>query len=335
MKEPVRCHFQRFLVIGCAAVLVAACCSVIYGSTRISFQQIINGILSPDSGNHDHLVIRELRIPRTIGCLLVGAAFSTAGAIMQGVTGNPLADAGLLGVNAGATFALALCLAFFPGLGFSGVVLFSFSGAAITLTLVYGLLRLRRGKLNPIRLVLAGSAVGIFLSSLSQTISIFCQIGHDLTFWIAGGAAGIRWEQLMLAGLLILVGLTASIFLSDKVAILSLGEDTARGLGLHVERSRMCCLVLILLLAGSAVALAGPVSFVGLLVPHLARFFIGVDYRHVIPVSMIGGAFCMLVADVISRLINAPSETPVGLIFSVIGVPFFISTIRKGDRTIE
>ena len=324
-----------FLTAGAAAVLLAAVLSILYGSTGIPPGKILDAVLRPDLTDRQHLVIRELRIPRTAGCILVGAAFSAAGAMMQGVTRNPLADSGLLGINAGASFALALCLAFLPGLGFSGVVFFSFLGAAGAMFTVYGLMSLNRRGLDPVRLVLAGSAVSIFLSSLSQAVAILCKIGYNLTFWTAGGVAGIRGKQLIFAGPVILLGLAAAAALSGRVALLSLGEEAARGLGLSVERSRTVCLFVVLLLAGGSVALAGPVSFVGLMVPHVVRYFTGADYRSVIPCSMVAGAFFMLAADILSRMINAPGEVPIGLVFAVVGVPFFIWTARKEERTFE
>lgn len=324
-----------FLTAGAAAVLTAAVLSILYGSTGIPPRQVMNALINPDLTDQQHLVIRELRLPRTAGCILVGAAFSTAGAMMQGVTRNPLADSGLLGINAGASFALALCLAFLPGLSFSGVVVFSFLGAAAAMLVVYGLMSLNRRRLDPVRLVLAGSAVSIFLTSLSQAVAILYKIGYDLTFWTAGSVAGIRREQLIFAGPVILLGLAGAAALSGRVSLLSLGEDAARGLGLSVERSRAVCLLTVLLLAGGSVALAGPVAFVGLMVPHVVRYFTGADYRSVIPCSMAAGAFFMLAADILSRVINAPGEVPVGLVFAVIGVPFFIWTARKEERTFE
>lgn len=319
-----------FFIIGTAALFVAAVCSVRFGSTNIPGNKILQAILKPDWSDSAQIAIRELRIPRTIGCIIVGAAFASAGAIMQGITGNPLADSGLLGINAGSSFALAVCLAFLPGIRFSGVVLFSFVGAGAALLLVYGLMSLRHKKLDPVRLVLAGSAVSIFLSSICQAISLFCNIGYDLTFWTAGGVAGIRMKQLTFAVPCVLAGLILALLLSRKISLLSLGDDAARGLGIKIERTKTICLFAVLLLAGSAVALAGPISFVGLLVPHVVRFFAGSDYSTVIPGSMITGAVFMLLADIISRVINAPSETPVGLVFAVVGVPFFIWTARKG-----
>ena len=254
---------------------------------------------------------------------------------MQGVTRNPLADSGLLGINAGASFALALCLALLSGVSFSATVLFSFLGAAASLAVVYLLMSLKHRKLDPVRLVLAGSAVSMFLSSISQAVSIYFNIGYSLTFWTAGGVAGIRGDQLVFAAPVIALGLLLALLLSRQVSLLSLGDDTARGLGLQLERTRLLCLFVVLLLAGGAVALAGPVSFVGLLVPHVVRFFLGADYRSIIPGSMVAGAFFMLVADLISRTLNAPSETPIGLVFAIVGVPFFIWTARKEEKSVD
>lgn len=321
-----------FLLAVGAAVFLAAALSVLYGSMEITFGQVVNAVIRAGCCGS-----AAYRSPGTAYSPYAGLypgrrRLSAAGSLMQGVTRNPLADSGLLGINAGASFALALCLAFLPGLGFTGVVIFSFLGASVSMLAVYGLMSMRHRKLEPVRLVLAGSAVSIFLSSLSQAVSIFFQIGYDLTFWTAGGAAGIRSRQLLLAGPVIVSGLVAAVLLSGRVSMLSLGEDAAKGLGLEVERSRFLCLLTVLLLAGGAVALTGPVAFVGLLVPHVVRFFTGADYRAVIPCSMAAGAFFMLTADIISRTINAPAETPIGLIFSLIGVPFFIWIARKEDK---
>lgn len=335
MSKTSRTKLSVFLAAGIAAVILAAALSVFYGSTKIPFETVLQALRAPDMTDQQQIIIHELRIPRTIGCILVGAAFAVAGAIMQGVTRNPLADSGLLGINAGASFALAVCLAFLPSLSFSGVVLFSFLGAAVAMVVVYGLMSIKHRKLDPVRLVLTGSAVSVFLSSLSQAISIFYNIGYDLTFWTAGGVAGIRAKQLTFAAPVILVGLLLSLLLSRQISLLSLGDDVARGLGLEIDRIRTLCLFVVLLLAGGAVALAGPVAFVGLLVPHVVRFFVGADYRAIIPSSMLAGAFCMLAADLISRTINAPSETPVGLVFAVVGVPFFIWTARKEERSLD
>ena len=176
-----RLRTSLFLVGGAVAVALAAGLSLFLGSTPIPPDQVISALVNPDLADQQHVAVLELRGPRTLGCVLVGAAFAVAGAVMQGVTRNPLADSGLLGINAGAAFALALCLALLPGMSFSGVALCSFVGAALALAVVYGAVSFRRRDVDPVRLVLAGCAVGLFLTALAQGVAIFFNIGYSLT----------------------------------------------------------------------------------------------------------------------------------------------------------
>ena len=191
-----RLRTSIFLIGGVVAVALAAGLSLFFGSTPIPPDQVLEALFSPDMANQEHVAILELRGPRTVGCILVGAAFAVAGAIMQGVTRNPLADSGLLGINAGAAFALALCLALLPGMSFAGVVGCSFVGATFALAVVFGAVSFRRRNVDPVLLVLAGCAVGLFLTALAQGVAIFFNIGYSLTFWTAGGVAGIRADTL-------------------------------------------------------------------------------------------------------------------------------------------
>lgn len=326
-----RMSLSVFLTGSVLIMIVLAACSILFGSTKISLPDITAAFLHPDLSNHAQLAIRELRVPRTLADILVGAAFAVSGAIMQGVTRNPLADSGLLGLNAGASFMLALALAFLPGLGFGWMVLLSFLGAALAMAAVYGLLRLGRRKSDPVRLVLAGSAISLFLSALCQGIALYYNIGQDLTFWTSGGVAGVRMAQIKIAGPILLAGLLAAVVASKKVALLSLGDEAAAGLGVDLEKSRLLCLLIVLVLAGTSVALAGLIAFAGLLVPYIVRYFTGGSYTSVIAGCLTAGPCFMLAADLISRLVNAPSETPIGLIFSLIGVPVFIWAARRED----
>ncbi|UNT95555.1 FecCD family ABC transporter permease [Allobaculum mucilyticum] len=322
-----------FLVISLIAVCIAAILSVFLGSTDISWQTVLSALFSPDLSDHQQIAILELRLPRTIGDLLVGAGLAGAGAMMQGMTRNPLADSGLLGINAGASFGLAICLAFLSNVSFGLTIIVSFIGAAISVFLVFGLLMMKRRKLDASRLVLAGLAVSMFLTALTQGISILTNTGQSLTFWSAGGTAGIRMDQLKIAAPVMIVALVCGILLSRQVSLLSLGDEAAQGLGLNLNRSKLFCLLVVLVLAGTSTALAGPVSFVGLLVPHIVSRFVGSRYEAIIPASMVCGSLLMVLADLVARTLNAPSETPVGLIFALIGVPAFIIISRKeGDN---
>ena len=324
-----RLRTSVFLLAGIAAVALAAGLSLFVGSTPIAPDQVIGALVAPDMANQEHVAVLELRGPRTLGCILVGAAFAVAGAIMQGVTRNPLADSGLLGINAGAAFALALCLALLPGMSFAGVVACSFAGAALALAVVFGAVSFRRRNMDPVLLVLAGCAVGLFLTALAQGVAIFFNIGYALTFWTAGGVAGIRADTLAMTAPFIVGALAAACALARRVSVLSLGEEAAAGLGVAVGKSRALCLAVVLVLAGAAVALAGPVAFVGLMVPHIVRRFVGADYRAVIPASLVAGSTFMLLADAAARTLIAPSEVPIGIIFAIVGVPFFIWCARR------
>lgn len=261
-----RLRTSIFLIGGVVAVALAAGLSLFFGSTPIPPDQVLGALFSPDMANQEHVAILELRGPRTVGCILVGAAFAVAGAVMQGVTHNPLADSGLLGINAGAAFALALCLALLPGMSFAGVVGCSFVGAAFALAVVFGAVSFRRRNMDPVLLVLAGCAVGLFLTALAQGVAIFFNIGYSLTFWTAGGVAGIRADTLAMTAPFIVAALAASWALARRVTVLSLGEEAASGLGVNVGKSRTLCLLVVLVLAGAAVALAGPAG--GLRGPH-------------------------------------------------------------------
>lgn len=322
-----------FLVILTIAAVFAAILSVFLGSTDISWQTVLEALFRPDLTSHQQIAVVELRLPRTIGDLLVGAGLASAGALMQGMTRNPLADSGLLGINAGASFGLALCLAFFSNVTFGLTIFVSFLGAAVSVFLVFGLLLLKHRKLDATRLVLAGLAVSMFLTALTQGISILTNTGQSLTFWSAGGTAGIRMDQLKIAAPVLIAALIAALLLSRQVSLLSLGEEAARSLGLNLNRSRLLTILVVLLLAGTSTALAGPVAFVGLLVPHIVRRFACARYEAILPCSMMLGALMMVLADILSRTLNAPTETPVGLIFAVIGVPAFIWISRKEEET--
>lgn len=322
-----------FLVILTIAAVFAAILSVFLGSTDISWQTVLEALFRPDLTSHQQIAVVELRLPRTIGDLLVGAGLASAGALMQGMTRNPLADSGLLGINAGASFGVALCLAFFSNVTFGLTIFVSFLGAAVSVFLVFGLLLLKHRKLDATRLVLAGLAVIMFLTALTQGISILTNTGQSLTFWSAGGTAGIRMDQLKIAAPVLIAALIAALLLSRQVSLLSLGEEAAHSLGLNLNRSRLLTILVVLLLAGTSTALAGPVAFVGLLVPHIVRRIAGGRYEAILPCSMMLGALMMVLADILSRTLNAPTETPVGLIFAVIGVPAFIWISRKEEET--
>lgn len=312
---------------GLLALLMAF--SITEGAAEIPLSAVWEALFHFDAKNTRHLIIVDLRLPRVIASALAGAALAVAGAIMQGTTRNPLADSGLMGLNAGAGFALAICFAFFPHLGYLQIILFSFLGAALGAALVGGIAALRRGGATPMRLVLAGAAVSALLAALSQGIALYFNVAQNMMFWTAGGVAGSNWEQIKIMAPWILGALLGALALARSVSLLSLGQDVAKGLGLNTMVNQVLCLLAVLILAGASVSVVGAVGFVGLIIPHLARYFVGVDYRRVIPASAVLGALLLVLADLGARTLNPPFETPIGALIGLIGVPFFLYLARK------
>lgn len=319
---------------GIATLLVSIVFSIALGATDISFMTVMDAIFSYDALSTQHQIIQELRIPRALTGAIVGACFATAGAIMQGMTRNPLADPGLLGINAGAGFALALCFVFFPGLPFPILVLASFAGAALGTLLVYGIGSLARGGLTPVRLALAGAAIAALLVALSEGISLYYRIGQDLAFWYAGGVAGTKWLHLRIMGPWTAIGMVGALLLSRSITLLSLGEDVAVSLGLHIGLVKILGSTLVLILAGTSVAAVGAIGFIGLVIPHIARALVGSDYRWIIPCSAVLGSLLVVIADMGGRMIRPPFETPVGALIALIGIPFFLYLARQERRSL-
>lgn len=322
------------MTIGPAVLFLLMSFSVTRGAAQIPISTVWEAFFNFNPDDTQHLIIIDLRLPRVIASALVGAAFAVSGAIMQGTTGNPLADSGLMGLNAGAGFALSICFAFFPGMRYIKIILFSFAGAALGAALVNGIASMQIGRVSPMRLVLAGAAVSSLLAALSQGIAIYFDVAQNVMFWTAGGVAGSNWEQIRIMFPWIAGALFGAIALSRSISLLSLGEETAKGLGLNTAVINALCSLVVLILAGAAVSVVGAVGFVGLIIPHLTRFIVGVDYRWVIPSSAVLGAMLVVMADLCARTINPPFETPIGALISILGVPFFLYLARKERRAL-
>lgn len=322
---------RKFIFVGSIIVLLLVIIlSIMNGAANIPFQTVVRALLNYDASNSSHVVILTLRLPRIVLSILVGTSFAVAGAIMQGITQNPLADSGLMGLNSGAGFALSICFAFFPGMGYIQLIFWSFVGSAVSSILVNGIALSHRGGITPMRMVLAGAAVNALLTSLSQGIALYFHVSQDIMFWTVGGVAGSDWEQVRIMIPITLFAVSCAVIFSSSVSVLSMGDEVAKGLGLNVRRTRLICSILVLILAGSSVAVVGAVGFIGLIVPHVARYVVGADYRYIIPFSAILGANVFLLADFAARMINPPFETPVGSVIALIGVPFFLYLAKKG-----
>lgn len=316
------------------AIIIFVCMFVIaitFGAANITVKDVWLA-LTTNATSANISIIQEIRLPREIAAIFVGAALSVSGALMQGMTRNPLADPGLLGLTAGANAGLAIVLAFIPAANYFGIMIACFMGAAVGAGIVFGLGAMKKGGFSPMRIVLAGAAVSAFLYAIAEGIGIYFKVSKDVSMWTAGGLIGTSWGQLQMIVPFISIGIVIALILSRQLTILSLNEDTAVGLGQKTTQIKTILFIIITLLAGASVALAGNMAFIGLMVPHVVRAIVGTDYRYIIPMSAIAGAVFMLFADTLGRTINAPYETPVAAIVALIGLPFFLLIVRKGGK---
>nr|WP_294575327.1 iron ABC transporter permease [uncultured Romboutsia sp.] len=324
------------MLVGFILLIVGIVTSVSLGARNIDLSTIINSILH-DSNDINTKLIRDVRIPRAIAAALVGGFLAVAGAIMQGITRNPIAEPSVMGITQGATFMIAVAFVLqriYPDLiinSFS-MMMFAFVGASISGLLVYFVSSRRIRKVDPVKLALAGTALGTLLISLAMGISMYFNLSQQLSFWISGGLTSAKWEGVRLLAILGGIGLIGAIFLSPKITILSLGEEVAIGLGQKTNQVRFISIVLVILLTGASVSVAGNIVFVGLIIPQIAKAIVGADYKYIIPSSMVLGAVLLVYSDILARMINPPYETPIGSLTALLGVPMFIYLVRKDAK---
>lgn len=317
------------LVLGCSIVaiigLIVAICA---GAKSIPLQTVWDSIFHYEDVL-DMQLVRDVRIPRAISTAFVGGLLGITGAMMQGVTRNPVAEPSLMGITQGATFAIALLGMSSSLYGLLGKTMAAFVGAIISGLLVLAFSMKSARNMNMSRLLLAGTALSTFFISMATVIALLTNKSQSLAFWITGGFRAVTWNSVML--LLIVGGMTTiiALFLAPKINIVNLGEDVCIGLGENPVKIRMITLLLIIPMCAVCVAVAGNIAFVGLIVPHIIRKLLGTDYRVIMPVSFLGGAMLVIWADVLARLVNQPYETPIGLFTSLVGVPLFIWMVRK------
>ncbi len=315
------------LVAGSGLLLGSLLLGILLGAADIDATTVWQAIFQFD-GSTEHLIIRTVRLPRALLAVVVGAALAAAGTITQGLTRNPLAAPDILGINVGAS--LAMVLAIFLGSDSRNYVWFAFGGAAIAAVTVYWLGSTGRQGLTPLKLVIAGAALTALLHSLTTAVLLLSQQTlEEIRFWLAGSLAGQELADLWPVLPYITLGLAGSLALGRQLTLMSLGEDVAQGLGLQTAGVKIAAAVVVVLLAGSAVALAGPIGFVGLVVPHIIRIGVGMDYRWILPYAMLVGGILLSVADIAARLVIRPQELPVGIMTALIGAPFFIYLARS------
>lgn len=321
---------QKIIIIVAPILIVAVTfISIIYGTKDISLHTIWQSIVNFDKSDPDHQIIRSNRIPRAIAVLCVGAFLAVAGAIMQGITRNYLASPSLMGVNDGSAFVITLAVVFIPGLANYQMILLSIAGSAMGAALVFGFGSLIRNGLSPVRLAIIGTVIGTFLSSLATAIAMYFQVSQTIAAWYNTKIHTVNMDMLLMSMPFGAVGLVLALICARAITITSLGEDIATGLGQKTKAIRYLSMFAVVLLTGTSVALVGKIAFVGLVIPHIVRFIVGIDYRNIIPCSILIGALFLSLCDLVSRYLNFPFETPIGVVTAFIGIPFFLYLIRS------
>nr|WP_209124763.1 iron ABC transporter permease [Alkalihalobacillus sp. BA299] len=324
-------YFGLLLFIGIIFLIIGILISISIGMSDVQFNHVIESFYVSELAK-EHLIVQTVRLPRAIIACIIGASLAVAGAIMQAITRNPLASPQIFGINAGASFIVVAATVFFSGLSQSTFVYFAFLGAVMGGMMVYYLGSSGSG-MTPIKLALAGIAIHFFLSALTEGLIIFNEhTTEGVLFWLAGAIDSKGWQDVKIIFPWAVLGLVGSFFLARSLSILSLGESVAKGLGQRIGWIRLVSGLIVVILAGASVAIAGPIGFVGLIIPHITRYLVGVDYRWVLPYSALFGAILLVYADIIARFIAFPYESPVGIVTALLGAPFFFYLIRRGKK---
>ncbi|MES9735837.1 iron ABC transporter permease [Peribacillus frigoritolerans] len=318
------------LFITILLLLFLLCSSIVYGYTDTTWKMAINAF-THFNGTNEHIVIQSVRLPRALIASAIGSSLAISGVLMQTLTKNPLASPDIFGVNAGAGLAVVTGVTVF---GISNLQVFtwlSFLGAAIAAISIFMIGSMGRGGLTPMKLTLAGAAMTAMVASLTQGLLVSNEaLLEQVLFWLAGSVSGRSLDNLVAVLPYLVAGWVLALIMSGKMNVLSMGEDVAKGLGLNIAFLKLVLGLAIILLSGGSVAVAGPIGFIGIVVPHLTRSIVGIDHRWLIPFSGLFGAVLLIAADVISRYILMPREVPVGVMTAIIGTPFFIYIARKG-----
>ncbi|PTE20256.1 iron ABC transporter permease [Cereibacter changlensis JA139] len=329
-ETPVRRPRTRlmWLLLVLAALLAGCALSVVIGTRDVGWAEIASAL----GGGRDSIgeAVVAVRLPRTLLAALAGAALGLSGAVMQGVTRSPLADPGILGVNAGAAMAVVIGMAWFGIESLSAFLWTAILGAGATAALVYAIGSLGRGGATPLKLALAGAATAIAVSSLTVAILLpRADIAGGVQSWQIGGVGGATPEAITAMLPFLAAGFALSLLSARNLNMLALGDDTAAGFGVPVALTRFIAATGAVLLCGATTAICGPIGFVGLVVPHLCRLLVGVDHRWLLPFSALAGAVLLLLSDVLGRILARPAELDVGIITAFVGAPAFIWIVRR------
>ena len=325
-------RFTKIILLFLGSILSLALCvlaSLAFGARYVEFHTVINALLDPQSNSFGALVVHE-RIPRTVFSIIAGASLGVSGALMQAITRNPIADPSILGVNTGASLFVVSGIAFFNISTAGQYIWFALAGAAVTAIFVYGIGSLGYGGATPIKLALAGAATSAALASLvSAVILPRTEVMNAYRFWQVGTVSGATWQGIATVLPFLIVGMAIGIFSTPALNALALGDEVATGLGVNTGIIRLICAFAGVLLCGATTALAGPIAFVGLMIPHTMRLICGPNLRYIVPMSAVGGALLLTISDIIGRLIGNPGELEAGIITAFFGAPILIFIAMK------
>jgi iron complex transport system permease protein len=322
------------LAFGFLVLIACVYASMAYGATQIRWTDVYHSFTQYDDTSNAQIIVQTSRMPRAFTAAAIGASLAVAGSLIQGLTRNPLADPNVLGINYGASFMIVFAVTQLSVSSLPVLTGVSFAGAAVASIAVYLLGSLGRDGLTPLKIILAGAALSALFSSFTQGMLVLDEQGlSEVMFWLAGSVAGRSVEMLQAVLPFMIAGWIGSLWIARHMNVLTMGEDTAQGLGQRTLFVKLTAGLIIVALAGSSVAVAGPVGFIALIVPTIARLFSGNDYRWIIPYSAVLGGILVLVADIAARFVIQPEELPVGIMTAIIGIPAFIAIARKGIVT--
>ena len=327
MKQSSK-RLSIFLICSLLLLAVGLVLAVRLGSVHIAFSDIFNSIFNY-SENLELMLVRDVRIPRALSVLMTGGILGVTGAMIQGVTRNPIAEPSILGVSQGATLVIAIFYAAGIGITTKNVMIASFIGALITGLIVLGFISKKANNNSIAKILLAGTAMSTFFVSLTTVIGLLTNQSQMIGFWVSGGFRNATWADFKLVFIVGIIGLIITMILSPKINILNLGDDVAIGLGESPEKIRFITLMVMIPMIAAAVAVGKNIAFVGLIIPQVVRKILGEDYRKNIPCSFLLGAVLLTYADIAARMLFNPYETPIGVFTAIIGIPFFISVARK------
>lgn len=319
-------------VVSLFALCAAVMCSIAFGVTDIPLQVVWESFMNTNTSN-EHLIIRTTRVPRAFIAAAAGASLAVAGAVMQVMTRNPIASPSTLGVNSGAAFFIVLAAGWLGVSGMQSLTWAALIGAAVSGGIVFLLGSIGKDGMSPVKITLAGASMAAFFYSLTQGLMLSDgKMFDQVLVWLVGSVAGRDMNQLLFVWPYMGIGMAVALLLARHLNVLAMGEDIAQGLGQRTVHIKILAAAAVILLAGASVAVAGPIAFVGIIVPHVVRYAVGTDYRWILPFCAVLGGLLLVTADLGSRYIAMPKEIPVGVMTAIIGVPFFVYIARKGSR---